>query len=234
MRIHQNVLRWLCSFFLVAVLLGMPAVADVAAQAVRSPELSVQFHRAETAWRTGSSVEEAKTRIDYVLRQAPDDADARKLRAQILLDMNRPMEALRDAQHAVFLRPEDAKVHLLVCEAARLSGDTARALNALERSAKYIGESADLHLRLSWNAKKLDQLEYAEALGRVALTLDDANPVAYYHLARVFVVKDQPDHAARVLRRGFEANAVTKTAIQGDDLLSSIAGHEEVAQYFKP
>lgn len=203
----------------------------VVAQSDRSPELNMQFHRAETAWRTGGNLEEARARIDHVLREAPNDGEARKLRAKILLEQERPRDALMDAQQAAFLLSSDAEAHLLLSEAARLIGDVPRALQALQRSAQYADEDADLHLRLSWNAMQLNRLDFAESLGRVALSLDEENPVAYLHLARIFMRQERENHAVQVLRRGFQAEVIGPSAILDDERLSSLAEHEALQDY---
>src|SRR5690554_3695523 len=54
----------------------------------RPAEWEAEFNRAHSAFRSGVSFLEAKARVDRVLRALPDDAQARKLRAQILIALN--------------------------------------------------------------------------------------------------------------------------------------------------
>lgn len=221
----MNLKRFSTAALLVLALAGT-AAGPVAGQIVRSQELSVQFSRAETAWRSGASVLEAKARIDRVLKELPDDIEALKLRAQVLMAMARPQEALADARHAVALAPEDGEAHLILSEAARLAGDEALALHSLDAAAERVLDDAAFHLRLSANAVLLDQLDKAEAFARIALALDAQSAAAYYQLARVFVQKAQPDDAASILARGLRSAVLDPVAIQQDTVLTRVAGHQ--------
>ena len=118
-------MRWVWKGFLLGVVLLTTQVMSAHAQVVRSQEMNVQYHRAETAWKSGASVLEVKTRIDRVLKALPDDVEALKLRAQVLLKLDRVAEALADVQRAVALSSKDGEAHLILCEAARRNGDTA-------------------------------------------------------------------------------------------------------------
>jgi predicted Zn-dependent protease len=194
-------------------------------QEIRPPELSGQFYRAQTAWKSGVSVLEAKVRVDRVLRELPDDVAARKLRAQVLLAMDRPAEAVEDARRAVELDEADGEAYLILCEASRLFGDQAMAEYALDAAAERVLEDAGFHIRLSWNAALLNQLDKAEAFARIALALDGNEAAAYYQLARVFLQQSQPDDAAAVLARGLRNAVLDPGAIQRDTLLVQVADH---------
>lgn len=198
---------------------------------VRSPELNQQFHRAETAWKSGTSPLEAKARVDRVLEALPNDAEARKLRAQVLLSMNRPEAALADVQRAIDLGVRDGEAYLILCEAARLSGKPDVAKQALDAASDLVLGDAALHVRFSWNAVALDRLEQAEAFARVARALDPWDPMAYYQLARVFVLKDQVDDAAAVLASGLEASIVDPLVMSQDTTLRRIIGHTALKPY---
>ena len=193
--------------------LGQPAgtfVPRSAAATGRPSALTRELHRAEVAFRSGSSLLEAKARLDRVLTADPDDADARRLRAHVLLAQGRPDAALEDADRAADLRPADAEALLLVCEAARLTGARAHALAALERVARLTVRDAPLHARLAWNAAELGDLERAEAFARIAVQQDARLPAAYVQLARVFVLQRQDEAAAATLVRGATARAVDR------------------------
>ena len=198
---------------------------------VRPPEMTRQLHRAETAWKSGKSVLEAKARLDRVLAALPNDAEARKLRAQVLLSMNRPEAALADIQGAIGLGERDGEAYLVLCEAARLSGKPDVAKEALDAAAELVEGDAALHVRLSWNAVALDRLDQAEAFARVARVLDPGDPMAYYQLARVFVLKEQPDDAAAVLASGLEAAVVDPLVVAQDATLRRLAGHDALRPY---
>lgn len=195
------------------------------AAAQRSPELNVQFHRAETAFRSGASMLEAKARVDRVLNVVPDDVEALKLRAEVLLELDRVDEALADARRAVRLRANDGEAHLILCEAARRSGDTALALRALDAAAALALDDAALHVKLSWNAVLLERLDEAEAFARVAWRAEPSLAAAHYQLARIFVLKNQPDAAASVLAGGLREALLDPGVIAADTVLTHVAEH---------
>ena len=218
---------WLNMMVLVAALLaGLPTWAQ--AQGVRPPELNVQYHRAETAWKSGASVLEVKARVDRVLEALPNDVEALKLRAQALLKMNRHEEALTDARRAVRLRPKDGEAHLILCETARLNGDAERAERALDAASALALDDAALHIRLSWNAVLLGKLDKAESFARVAMASDPDEAAAYYQLARVFVLKQQPEAAATVLLNGLNASLLDPVAITADTVLIHVVDHPDL------
>lgn len=211
------------------LLFASTVLLEGSAQDRRPPELDVEFHRAEKAWRSGASVLEAKIRVDRVLDELPADPEARKLRAQILMSMDRFEEALSDAREAVQLRPQDGEAYLVLSEAARMNGDEHLAINALDAAAERVLEDADFHIRLSWNASLLGQLDRAEAYARIALALGPTRAPAYYQLARVFVRKEQMDDAAAILSRGLRQDLLDPATIQNDSVLTQISGHDALA-----
>ena len=211
---------------LAAVLLYGGTAGPAAAQVVRPQELNVQYNRAETAWRSGASVLEAKARVDRVLRELPNDVEALKLRAQVLMALDRVEEAVVDASLAVQLSPGDGEAHLILSEAARLAGNRALAESELDAAAERVLDDAGFHIRLSWNAALLGQFDKAEAFARIALALDAQAAPAYYQLARVFVHKAQPDAAAEILARGLRNAVLDPVAIRSDSLLGRLADHQ--------
>lgn len=217
--------RWLWNGFLLAAVLLTSPLLSVHAQVVRPQDLNVQYHRAETAWKSGASVLEVKARIDRVLRELPDDIEALKLRAQVLLRLDRAAEAQADAQQAVALSPKDGEAHLILCEAARRNGDTALAEQALTAAAELALDDPELHIRLSWNAVLLGRLDTAESFARVAMASDPDEAAAYYQLARVFILKDQPDAAATVLINGLNTSLLDAGVIAADTILVHVVDH---------
>ncbi|PSQ84387.1 MAG: hypothetical protein BRD44_01130 [Bacteroidetes bacterium QS_7_67_15] len=200
-------------------------------QGGRPPAIDRQFHRARAAWRTGSSLLEAKARLDRVLRALPKDTEARKLRAKVLLEMGRSAEALSDAERATELAPNDGEAHLLRAEAAREQSRFETARRALDAAADHLpAEDAALHARLSWNALLLGRLDQAEAFGRVALQLDSTSAPAYRQLARVFLERERPGEAAAVLARGLRAKALRPRALREDERLRRLTDHPRLRE----
>ena len=212
------------------MLLALAAPAH--AQIVRPPELRLQFHRAERAFRTGSSPHEAKRRLDMVLEQLPEDSEALMLRASVLLALEQPEAALRDAQAAVRLRPTDGEAHLLLSEAARAAGSVRLAISALDRAGELIRGGAPLHVRLSINARALGELDQAEAFARLAQTQDPSLPSAHLQLARVFMAKDRATAAATVLASALESGVLMPRDVRSDGELAALVNHPDLARWF--
>lgn len=174
---------------------------------------------------------EAKARIDRVLESRPNDAEALRLRAQVLMGMERPREALRDAQRAVAVDPKNAESQLVLCEVARNAGEQTLAEQSLQTASELVFDDAALHVRLSWNAVLLDQVEKAEAFARTALALDADESSAYYQLARVFMLQDQRDAAAMILSKGFRRALLDPSTVRSDSLLTRLTAHPTVQPY---
>ena len=220
--------RWEWIGTLLGVVLLTSFVVPAQAQIVRPQELNVQYHRAETAWKSGASVFEVKARVDRVLEALPDDVEALKLRAQVLLRLDRDAEALADAQRAVALSSKDGEAHLILCEAARRNGDTALAERELASAAQLALDDAALHIRLSWNALLLGKLDSAESFARVAVNSEPDEAAAHYQLARVFILKDQSDVAAKVLIDGLKASILDPEVITADTILVRMVEHPDL------
>jgi len=195
----------------------------------RPARLDAEFHRAETAWKSGHSLLEARARIDRVLKELPGDADALKLRAGIFMSMDNIAPALEDARRAATLQPSDAEAHLLVCEAASRMGSRAEASQALTRSAELLldenalRETNSFYVRLSRCAEELERYDAAEAYARTALAGDRRNADAYLQLARVFVLQNSSDKALTVLRQGADAGLLNGALLRADRLLVPLA-----------
>jgi tetratricopeptide (TPR) repeat protein len=71
--------------------------------------------------------------IDYALQLNPKDAQAHRIRAEILSVSARPVEALKSAREAVTLEPHSADAHLLVAQLLEDSGDFAEALRTIDQ-----------------------------------------------------------------------------------------------------
>ncbi|MGB0650543.1 MAG: tetratricopeptide repeat protein [Rhodothermales bacterium] len=210
------------ALLVVAALLVSANAPSAHAQDFRSPELNVQFHRAHTAWSTGNSLLEAKARIDRVLNDRPNDVEALKLRAAILMDMQRPEEAFQDAHRATRLTPEDGEAHLLRCESAAQIGQEYAASEALEQASNLFLERIDHYVRLSSCALEIGAGTRAESLARVAVAQDNTDPRGHVQLARVFLASDEPDEARAIVNRLIEANSLSRLAVMADSQLASL------------
>lgn len=226
-------MRWIWKRLFVLALLLSVMVPAVHAQQGRSAEMNVQFHRAETAWRSGASMLEAKARIDRVLTALPNDVEALKLRARVLLSMDRTREALEDARRAVRLKDSDAEAHLILCQAARRSGDDELAGRALDRAAELVTDDPTLHVQLSWNAVLLGRLDEAESFARIAVAAAPNNAASHYQLARVFILKEQTEDAVTILTEGLRDARLDAETISADTILVRVADHATLKTFLK-
>lgn len=199
--------------------------ADSAAQTVRPPELNLQYHRAEAAWKRGGSLLEAKARVDRVLHELPEDVEALKLRSQVLLSLQKYDEAFEDAKGAVQLDETDGEAQLILAEAARHVDQRGVAISALEAASDQLLSDARAHIRMSWLAMELGLPNRAEAFGRIALALDSSEPAAYQQLARVFMLQGKADEGAEILLRGLTGSRLNRNAIETDSVLSPLLDH---------
>ncbi len=227
--------RWLSmlqvglTLLAIAVLLPTPSFAQE-----RSAALDAQFHRAEAAWKSGASLHEAKARVDRVIEALPEDVEARMLRAQVLLALDRPAEAMPDALRAVDLAPGNAEARLILCETAIAADEPVLAQRELRAAADRIVDDPILNLRLSVAAAQLGYHDRAEAFARTALNLAPLNPRTHYQLARVFVAQGRIDDAASVLEQGFQQSSLDTSIIRSDSLLQKVADHPSVRRHLLP
>ena len=178
-----------------------------------------QLQRARTAFVTGSSLLEAKARVDRVLSALPADAEARVLRAEILLRMERFDEALLDAREATRLAPSNGQAHLAVAEAALRNGDARMAELAMDRAASLVVDDAAAHIRLSRMARALDRDERSVAFARIAVALDGQSAAARYELARAFVFSGNLPAARSIVKAGLEEGLLSPEFVTSDSLL---------------
>lgn len=198
---------------------------------VRPQHLNMQFHRAKTAFDSGASLLEAKTRMDIVLAGLPQDIEALKLRAAILMALDRPESAFHDARVAASLDPTDGEAHLLVCESGVAVKMEADALRSLEAATDLILDDVALYVRLSACAQQLNQIPPAEALARVAMASGDRDGRGHLQLARVFIQTDRPENAVTVLLQGLQERAVRAWDIRRDPLLAPLMDWEDLAAW---
>lgn len=222
--------RFGVAFSLILLLGTLPALGQ------GNPAEAVQrsFHRAETAWRNRTSLLEAKVRVDQVLEASPDHADALKLRAEVLLAMNRFREALEDARRATEINPRDGEAYFILAEAARLNGERMLARQSLETAATMaIDEGADFHIRLSRSAMLLGEEDWdlAESYARVALANNKNFAGAYYQLARVFLLLDREEDAITTLVRGFQAELLDPIYLENDSTLKALKDHDRIVDF---
>jgi predicted Zn-dependent protease len=229
-------MRIRCTTLLVLTLvMVLPATAQVDAlrhaPPMRPQQLNMQYHRAKTAFESGASLLEAKARVDIVLSELPDDAEARKLRAAILMALDKPDAAFLDAQRATILSPGDGEAHVLRCESGVVSGRAALANESLDTATDLIMGDVALYVRLSTCALELGQIRPAEALARLAMASGARDGRGHLQLARVFMRTGRAGSAETVLVQGLQERAVRAWDIRRDPLLAPLMEREGLAAW---
>ena len=220
---------------LLLLVVMVPATTEiVAAQSVTRPrQLNEQLLRAQTALVSGSSLLEAKARVDRVVSELPEDAEARILRAEILLSMGRFEAATVDAREATRLQPSSGEAHLALAEASFETGDVATADLAMNRASQLLVDDGAAHVRLARLARGLNHHEQSVAFARIAVALTPTNSAAHYELARAFVVSANTDAAASVLASGLDGGLLTADVIQSDSILARVAKHASLSPHLQ-
>lgn len=207
------------------------AMPSSAQSGTRPRPLNEQLLRARNAFVSGSSLLEAKTRVDRVVEELPADAEARVLRAEILIRMGRFEEAALDAGEATRLEPSNGKAHLALAESSFQKGDTATTERSINRASQLLVDDAAAHVRLSRLARALNRPEKAVAFARIAVALEPNNAACHYELARAFVANANVDAAASVLASGLRGGLLSEDFVSADSLLQPLAQHRDVKPY---
>jgi hypothetical protein len=107
--------------------------------------------------------------------------------------------------------------------AQRTDGARDEALDALGRAAERITDGIDEHVRLSWIAQALSDIDRAESFARIALALGPAEPAAYWRLAEVFAEQDRDDDATTLIVRGLTDGVLSGVALRAHPVLAPLA-----------
>ncbi len=207
--------------FLSLTFLGSSAAQVVGAgSGVRSNAISAQLYRAEIAYKSGASLLEAKVRVDRVLKQLPNDAEALKLRSRVFVAMGRYKEALSDARKAAAVDPNDGDSQLLVAITALQLGNNELAVRSMDKAAGLLVDNAFAHVELSRLARQMMQLEKAEAFARIAVQLQPNQSSCQIELARAFVAQGKTNAAKLVLQKAVGNGIISGQLIRADSLLA--------------
>lgn len=224
-------LIWKRAVVAALLLAALPVMSVTAQSPTRPRQLNEQLQRAQTALLSGSSLLEAKARVDRVVSALPEDAEARVLRAEILLSMGRDQDALVDARRATELAPANGAAHLAFGEASLRTGDAESAELAMNRAAQLLVDDSGAHVRLSRLARMLNLGEQAIAFARIAVALAPESAVTHYELARAFIATANTDAAASVLASGLRDGLLSADIIAADSVLNEVARHNALKGY---
>lgn len=113
--------------------------------------------------------DEARSQLDAILRDQPNQARAARLRVALEVDSQKPLEAIRVAQALVQRMPKDPGLRLLLADAVRKARGPAAAADSLREGARALGEHVGLWM--AW----VRALEERKADADVLAALEEAH-----------------------------------------------------------
>ena len=156
--------------------------------------------------------EQALARFREAAQRAPRDERPHALMGQLLLQMKRPDDAIREFQEALRLNPGSQEAQLGLGFAYQTKGDLAKARPYLERALGKDSKSAEAQEILAdlYAAQK----QYPEAIARYnqALSLQPDFAVAHNNLAWLYATCDDPQfrNPAEALQHATRAVELTQ------------------------
>ncbi|HSR65059.1 MAG TPA: tetratricopeptide repeat protein, partial [Xanthomonadaceae bacterium] len=137
----------------------------------------------------------AEARYRAVLAQHPYESEARVLLMYVLIDEDRSADALAEAETLVQQDPGDEVGWSAVADQSLRLGHYARADEAIARLLQIAPDNPNAHYLAGESAFLRGQLERADARYREALEHDPAFGDARLRLARIDVLRNQPQAA---------------------------------------
>ncbi len=139
--------------------------------------------------------------LDLKIERSPKDADLLAKRARVLLNLNRPKEALFDIGKAVNLEPDKVDYRLLEADIYFANGDIKNSYKALGEAERLEPKSKDVQLKMgeiTYYSRDYDRS--LQHLSRVTEQEPD-NLTALFMKGFVFKEKGDTSEAVSLLRR---------------------------------
>lgn len=161
---------------------------------------------AAIGWLVLGRVAPARLIFDRMLVRWPDDAYALSSRANLLVQLRRRVDALRDLARLVQLHPEHAAHHFNHGFTLEAAGELEPARVAFRRATELDPMLDRAWYGLGLTLIRLHRFEEAEAALRRNTELQPMSPYGWYQLAHVHVDRHDPESALEVIRhlQGFE------------------------------
>ncbi|MEU5849488.1 tetratricopeptide repeat protein [Saccharopolyspora shandongensis] len=185
------------------VALGRFAVDTALAEFDRALELGPAFERAH-AWRVaalerGYRYDEALVFAESGLERFPDGVVVRVALGRLLIEMQRPRDAIGHLEKALALAPEDVNAIEWRCFALHAAGELDAAVAALREALSRFPDEADLLETLAY--LEIEQLRYESALHTLDRALEADPWHALAHERKVFLLRlltrfDEAERAA--------------------------------------
>lgn len=140
-------------------------------------------------------LEEAAARYRLAAEAAPHNADAHVNLGFVLLELNRPAEALPVLRQAAVLAPDSADAHYLLGTALAKLHQPAASVPAFERALALNGDFVAAHRDLAKALHDIGQHARAKALLHTAAALDPRSPDLYLFLGNIALHEMELDAA---------------------------------------
>lgn len=177
------------------------------------------------------------TSVEQSLQWSPYDPEAHHARARILADMGEDVEALREFEHAVQLRPLDYYLWLELGHAREMTADGESASMAFSEAVRLAPDYAQTHWQLGNYLLREGEHEAAFGAMRQAVASDATlfpalidlawGASAGHHEKVLQALQPQTDHARLVLARFFVAHQAVGAALSLFRALESPIATEE-------
>ncbi len=194
---------------------GQESVDAYAKAAQLDPQLA-QAHCEVGIWLYGEGrADEAEKRFRQALAAEPDLAEAHYYRGRVLLDRDRPKEAIPFLARATRLHPHP-DCHYKLIQAYLRSGRGEDASKALRKAAESLPTP---DLRLSWLTGQMhsarEEWDAAISAYREAIELDDTFVEAHCDMGSALVRKGDPDAALVCYAKALELRPQLPNALCG-------------------
>jgi len=143
---------------------------------------------------------------DQLIAAAPDDRTARVIRAQGLLGMASPQEAVDEARLAAELAPNVDEVHWLLATAAWQARRLHLAQQSFERAVELSGYRAEVLADFAWFMAAERGPRPAEKIARQAIEADANSSIAWTALGLAQYKLRRRGEAEESLRRALQIN----------------------------
>lgn len=202
--------------------MGRAAVSDAAYQS------SALFHAVQLALKTNDP-RVAQRICENHLRLAPDDPEANRYLAQVLIVFGEHEQALHIATRATDLAPHDPRAWSDRGRVEVLSGNLRDAIACFEKAVEIAPNYADGWHNLGVALKQTGHSERAFEAVKQALVIDPTRADSYLTLGNLLVEHDQLDEAMVCFERAVTYNPNARTQVRLAQELSQ-RGEVEQAQ----
>ena len=149
--------------------------------------------------------EDALNLLDQVIKEDPGIMEARQVRANIYLQLDRPEEAAEECKEALKVDPDYNAAIFTLAQAYRKMGKFEEAIAGFERASQLDPRDAKPHVNLGEIFLDTKDLDRAIAQFEQAISIDpDHSSLAHNNLGAALLEKKIPDRAEQEILKAIE------------------------------